>query len=645
MLLVKKLDIFILRNFLTLFAGTFCISLFVVMMQFLWKYIDDLIGKGLTYDVMAKFFFYAAETLVPLALPLAILLASLISFGNLGERFELLAIKAAGVSLFRTLRPLAILMTILVCVSYYFQDVIGPRAQQNLMQLLYSMRQKSPELDIPEGVFYDGIPNINLYVNKKNKATGMLYHVMIYDMRDGVENAHILLADSGRLETSSDNVHLLLHLYSGEQFENLTNNTLKTKDIPYRRETYCEKHFIIDFDSNFTLEDSETFSSSAATKNMSELLSDIDSLRASVDSLGFAYYEQMKNGTLQMPHLSTDEHLKAQEERAALEDLNLDLDTAFARLSTDMRASVLRHATQKVNQQQMDSRFKSEWLKESDAKIRRHQIQVHQKITLALACLVFFFIGAPLGAIIRKGGLGMPVVISILFFIIYYIINTGGMKLGKQGTLPVWLGMWASTLVLAPLGAFLAITSNRDSTLFNKEAYLQLFRKLMGTRPSRHIARKEVIIHEVDYGKASEMLRLVAADCADYLDTHRLKRPPSYFGLFFKDQHDADTERISHRLESTVTYLSNSRDRQTLLTLNELPNMQPQDHVNPFSRQRVNVAAGILFPIGIWLYFRMGRFRLRLDKDLKQIHRIGGLLAEHCATLSGQSSPSSAPTP
>ena len=213
MRIIKRLDLYILKNYLLLFAGTFCISLFVVMMQFLWKYVDELIGKGLELSVMAKFFFYAAETLVPLALPLAILLASLISFGNLGERFELLAIKAAGISLFRTLRPLIIFTSLLCCGSFYFQDVVAPQAQRNLMQLLYSMRQKSPELDIPEGVFYDGIEGLNLYVKEKNKETGVLYGVMIYNLRDGIDNAQIVLADSGKLETSGNKQHLFLHLY------------------------------------------------------------------------------------------------------------------------------------------------------------------------------------------------------------------------------------------------------------------------------------------------------------------------------------------------------------------------------------------------------------------------------------------------
>ena len=301
MRILKRLDIFILKNFFTLFLGTFVISLFVVMMQFLWKYVDDLVGKGLGIDVIAKFFFYAAETLVPMALPLAILLAALISFGNLGERLELLAIKAAGISLWRTLRPLALLMVLLTGWSYYFQDVVAPEAQHKLMQLLFSMRQKSPELDIPEGVFYDGVEGMNLFVQKKNKDTGMLYGVIIYNFRDGVNNAHIILSDSARLETSADKQHLLLSMFSGEQFENMNSNAMQTKEVPYRRESFVRKHFIIDFNQNFEMSDAD-FSNSARTKDIAQLRVGIDSIAGIIDSTSRAFSLDMQRGTLYIPN-------------------------------------------------------------------------------------------------------------------------------------------------------------------------------------------------------------------------------------------------------------------------------------------------------------------------------------------------------
>ncbi|MBQ2001955.1 MAG: LptF/LptG family permease [Bacteroidaceae bacterium] len=639
MRIIKRLDLYILKNYLLLFAGTFCISLFVVMMQFLWKYVDELIGKGLELSVMAKFFFYAAETLVPLALPLAILLASLISFGNLGERFELLAIKAAGISLFRTLRPLIIFTSLLCCGSFYFQDVVAPQAQRNLMQLLYSMRQKSPELDIPEGVFYDGIEGLNLYVKEKNKETGVLYGVMIYNLRDGIDNAQIVLADSGKLETSGNKQHLFLHLYSGEQFENLRSGALVTQNVPYRRETFQQKHFVIDFDTNFSMADSESFSSSASTKDMKSLIADIDSMEAETDSMAMKNYNDMKTRVLAinvLDHRSLEDSMKAVKAAEKGEKLP-PLDTLFARLSVSERSNVIRQATQKVAMHQMDAEFKALSMEEYDAQIRRHWIQFWQKITMSLACLVFFFIGAPLGAIIRKGGLGLPVVMSVVIFIVYYIINTAGMKVGREGSIPVWLGMWLSTMVLAPLGIFFTVKSNNDSTVFNFDSYVAFFRKLWGVRTKRYVVRKEVIINDPDYALASTMLGKLITDCQSYRREHRLTGVPNYLNLFFRSDRDELIENINERMEFVVEMLGNSKDKQILLDLNAVPVLDTHAHTAPFSNRKLNMLAGILLPVGVLLVIRVGFFRRRLRKDLRVIVKVGGKLKERCDILVGGS--------
>lgn len=668
---IKKLDIFILKNYLMLFAGTFCISLFVVMMQFLWKYVEDLVGKGLPMDVMAQFFFYAAETLVPLALPLAILLASLISFGNLGERLELLAIKAAGISLIRTLCPLIVFNGLLACWSFYFQDVVAPDAQMKLMQLKYSMMQKSPELEIPEGVFYDGIEGVNLYVKSKNKETGMLYNVVMYNLRDGVDNAHIILADSGSLETSADKMHLQLHLYCGEQFENLRSNTLGAKNVPYRRETFSEKHFLIDFDTNFSMTDSESFSSAASTKNMIQLIHDIDSLNNQYKALSHTHFADMKRGALNVPSLKQnneevkDGGLKVRDEATDVtesnnvsveakknivkpgspepfnktktdevdEDFAVVFDSAFDSLDVREKQAAVRNAMQKVSMQQLDSEFKTSAMENGAMQIRRHWIQVWQKITMALACLVFFFIGAPLGAIIRKGGLGLPVVISVIIFIVYYIINTAGMKLGREGSIPVWFGMWVSTLVLAPIGIFFTVKSNNDSVVFNMDSYVAFFRKLWGIRVKRHIVRKEVIINDPSYSESVESLNRLVDECQEYRRTHNMRAFPNYLNIFFRTERDNDVERISEHLEECVEVLSNSKDRQILRDLNLMPVLDAHAHTAPFHNRKLNVVSGILLPVGIILLFRMAHFRRRLKKDLRTIVKAGGMLARRAEEL------------
>ena len=602
MTLIKRLDLFILKNFLTLFAGTFCISLFVVMMQFLWKFINDLIGKGLTFDIYVKFFFYAAETLVPLALPLAILLASLISFGNIGERLELLAIKAAGISLIRTLRPLIILILGLSAWSFHFQNKVAPEAQQKLLQMLTSMKMKSPELDIPEGVFYDGIENINLYVEHKNKETGMLYGVIIYNMQDGVNKAHIILADSGRLETTSNKMHLLLHLYQGEQFENLQSNMLQTHNVPYRRETFVEKHFIIDFDTNFNLADQEDVAGSARTKSMAQLTHDIDSMGSYYDSLSVVFYDNMQRYSLNIPHkarvsdydsitvtqMEPNIRKELQQEEEAFQarkaksstvvpQSNVNIDTLFSHISSTEKQQIIMNALQKVGFQEMDVSNKAEVMEWGDKQIRLHQIQFWQKITMSLACLIFFFIGAPLGAIIRKGGLGFPVVIAVIIFITYYIIDTGAMKVSREGGMPVWFGMWLSTLVMAPLGIFFTIKSNNDSAVFNMDAYVNLWKKLLGIRPKRNITRKEVIINDPDYADMSATLEQLIKSSREYLGA--LPRS-TFFGYmayivryWFSKREDMRAEGVMLMTEYVVDVLSNSKDRQVLKWLNGYPVM------------------------------------------------------------------------
>lgn len=674
MRILKKLDIFILRNFLTLFLGTFVICLFIVMMQFLWKFVDDLVGKGLSVIVLAKFFFYAAETLVSLAFPLAILLAALISFGNLGERLELLAIKAAGISLWRTMRPLAILMLVFSGWSYYFQDVVAPKAQNKLMTMLYSIRQKSPELDIPEGVFYDGVEGMNLFVQHKDKENGTLHGVIIYNMRDGVNNAHILLSDSGKLESSADKKHLLLHLWNGEQFENLQSGALETSSVPYRRETFVEKHFIIDFDQNLDVSDAD-FSTSARTKDIPKLRASIDSLRQVIDSTSHVFYSDMQQTTLYVqdenrpsgyvkrdygafgmppgtvvgpygqPVPSPGQQVKKKagyktvaerrKERLAhqVPQTTVDIDTVFAHLSQAQQSGVLQRALQQVTAAESNTEFKSDLMKDYARDVRLHEIQIWQKLALALACLVFFFIGAPLGAIIRKGGLGMPVVVAVFIFIFYYIVNSFGEGLAKSGTIPTALGSWISTLVLAPIGVFLTVKSNNDSVVFNVDAYHAFFRKLWGIRLHRHIVRKEVIINDPDYAALADALDRLVEEARVYRRTQHLTRFPNYVDVYFRQHRDEKVEQMSSLLEYCVDALSNSKDHQILLKLNAYPILDAHAHTAPFHRQQLNMLAGILFPVGFGLLFRMARFRRRLRRDLKQIVDTGTEMAGRCRTL------------
>lgn len=599
-----------------LFIGTFFICLFIFMMQFLWRYVDELVGKGLEMSVMAQFFFYSALTLVPVSLPLAVLLASLITFGNFGERYELLAMKAAGISLLKIMRPLAFFVCGLVGVSFYFQNVVGPIAQAKLGTLILSMKQKSPELDIPEGVFYSEIKDYNLKVAKKDRKTGMLYDVLIYNMKDGFENAHIIYADSGRLEMTADKQHLWLHLYSGDLFENLKAQSMKSQNVPYRRESFREKHTLIEFDSDFNMADESIMSNQSSAKNMAMLQTSIDSMKVLGDSIGRQYYREVAEGNFRPSYgLSKEDTVKI--ESADIQEYNVD--SLYAAASLTQKQKVISSAASRAENVSSDLSFKKYTMENNDYAIRKHKTEWHKKITISLSCLLFFFIGAPLGGIIRKGGLGMPVIVSVLVFIIYYIIDNTGYKMARDGKWVVWMGMWTSSAVLAPLGIFLTYKSNKDSVVLNADAYINWFKKIVGIRSVRHIFKKEVIIHDPDYARLTGDLEQLSAECKAYAAKKRLEKAPNYFKLWMANEDDNEVMAINEKLEALVEEMSNTKSATLIGALNNYPVISVSDHVRPFHIYWLNLAAGVIFPIGLFFYFRIWTFRVRLAKDMERI--------------------------
>lgn len=634
---VKKLDRFVLGNFLLIFSGSFFITLFVLMMQFTWRYVDEIVGKGITMDILGQFYWYMAITMVPMALPLAVLLASLISFGNMGERLELLAMKAAGVSLLRIMRPLAVLVIGLAGISFYFQNRAALDAQKNLTSLLWSLRETSPALEIPEGVFYGKINNFSLYVERKDVATGKLYNVMIYKTDQGFDKAQIVVADSGRLEVTNDKEHLIFDIWNGEQFENLqaggAQAALNTKGVPYDRETFQYKRFIIDFNSNFEKQDAEQWSGSAITKNLKQLSASIDSMNTALDSIGLANYKQGKQTAYYCPPLRP-QHAAALKQMS--KGAKLDFDTIMARMSADKRVQTIRAAAASAAAYASELEWKSLTTEEGDKSVRSHRIQWHQKFTMSIACIFFFFIGAPLGAIIRKGGLGMPTIIAVILFIFYYIINTSGMKMARDGAWNMIFGMWVSTVVLTPLGCFLTYKANNDSVVFNADVYAALFKRLLGLRSKRNITRKEVIIETPDYAALLDQIADLEQICKAYAAHKRLYAAPSYIRAFFKSRPDHAAEDIQQRVEQLVEELSNSDRREILYRLNQLPLIYARAHTSPFENKRLNVLCGVLLPVGFIMWLRIWRFRLRLHKDMKQITAVCSELSPLVAKAAGK---------
>lgn len=627
---IKKIDIFVFKAYSLLFVGTFFICLFIFMMQFMWRYVDELIGKGLTLDVLAHFFYYAGLTLIPMSLPLAILLASLITFGNLGERFELLSMKAAGIPLIRILQPI-IIFNILLCIgSFYFQNVTGPEAQKKFYTLIYSMKQKSPELEIPEGIFYSEIPGYNIFVEKKGKENGMLYGVMIYSTTDGYEDAQIVLADSAELKTTADEKHLMLTMYAGERFRNMQaqGNMMARANVPYMRETFIQETDLIPFDNNFNMMDANVFSGSAQTKNLREIETGLDSLAHKSDSIGRSLFAYLQNTTYRRKVNI------ASQDSAKIAQQTLNFDTLYSQLTVSQQQSILRNAMQKSTVATNEYEFRGLVSKDIDQSTRTHWVEWHKKFTLSLACLFFFFIGAPLGAIIRKGGLGVPVVISVTIFIFYYIINVSGEKMAKSGEWVPWFGEWLSSMVLCPIGIFLTYKANKDSAVFNIEAYINVIRKILGLRISRHIARKEVIIHDPDYPVVKTELMALSQEWQAYAQKSRLRLPPNYLHIFFHNIDDHEVISLSRKMENLITILSNSRDAAILDALNKLPIVSTHAHTRPFHNYKWNMVLGIIFPVGIFFYFRIWRYRLRLYKDIQQIKKYSAFIAERIEKIS-----------
>lgn len=569
-----------LSRFLPLLVMTFFICLFIVLMQFLFRMIDDLVGKGLGLDVLGELFFYAALTMVPTALPLAVLLASLMVFGNLGEKLELTAMKAAGISLFRIMRPLIVLMVAIAVGAFFFQNYVLPVAQSKMWTMMFSVRQKTPEVEIPVRSFYDDIPGLNLYIDRKNPETGMLYGMIIYDMTRGNDNARVILADSGQFSFTEDKTRLFLHLYRGEMFENLNENSggiVTGGYMPFRREEFADKQIYLMFDANFNRMDESGIRSQYVGQNVSQLRHSIDSIGRQVDSIGDIYAADL----LVTPVVGTNRYAMSldsagkrvveamppteAEQRAATTSFRYNLDSVFTSPSPAYAKTYVTQALNDARRQRQEFEYRALMLTEQAKLMRRHDIEMQRKFTLSIAVLVFFFIGAPLGAIIKKGGLGTPLVISVFLFILYYIIDNSGYKMARDGKVDVWIGIWLSTFALLPLGIFFTRKAVDDSAVFNIDAYKNLLNRLRGHRPKRSLAVKELIMNDVENERATEMLASFLGEIQSV--KARLAAKPALLRPFCLNA----ARHLREPLNNLVEYLSNSPDIFVINLLNKYP--------------------------------------------------------------------------
>jgi lipopolysaccharide export system permease protein len=442
-------------------------------MQFLWKYIDDLVGKGLGLVIITKLIVYFSATMVPLALPMAILLSSLMTFGNLAEHFELAACKASGISLQRIMRPLLILAFLISLVAFYFANNILPLANLKMNALLYDVRQQKPGLYIKEGVFYNGIDGYVIKVGKKENDGQTIRNVMIYDHTDNMGNNKLILAEKGNMVMSDDERYLILNLYNGTSYQEGANTRGKANTRPLTRSEFEEEKIRFDLSTfKLTRTNEQLFKDNYQMLNLKQLATAADSIERKVD-------ERKKDFKKYFFSVLVHDTLKKSASTVPLPEkefiLNFPENQREQIISSSLYAA--RNSKTLVSDAVND-------IKNKNKTIAKHLIEWHRKFTLSLACLILFFIGAPLGAIIRKGGLGLPVVVSTLFFVSYHIISISGEKMVREAIIPAYKGMWVSSLILLPVGIFLTYKAATDSTLLDKEFYSRLMQKISGITKS-----------------------------------------------------------------------------------------------------------------------------------------------------------------
>lgn len=620
---IKKLYLFMLSRFLPRFLMTFCICLFIVIMQFLWKYIDELVGKGLSIGMVAELFFYAALSMVPLALPLSILLAALMTFGDLGEHVELTALKSSGISLTTIMKPLVLLMTLVAIGAFFFQNNVLPKSQVKMWTLLFSFRQTSPTLDIPEGAVYSQIPGYNIYVKRKDKERDMLYNLLIYDVSQGTMYPRIVAADSGRLSMTEDKQHLILTLYKGSWYEEMKGGggvSGLSNDL-YRRETFHDKEILIPYDANFTRMDDETMKSQYVGKNITELQHTIDSVRLKVDSAANVLISRMRTqpvcGVPSYRTVVNDGKPDIEPVKGVKLDKPVNLDELIKQLPVSDQQQLVNQALMRTTSAMQDMQFQGYSINDDNFIIRRHQIELIKKFTLSLACLIFFFIGAPLGAIIRKGGLGTPIVVSVFLFIVYYIIDNSGYKLARDGRWEVWQGIWLSSAVLLPLGIFLTHKAVNDSAVFNPDAWLNILRRFTGLHQTRKLEVKEVIINEVDNTTALNLIGELKEACQQFLDKY--PRRQNYLDYCRQGYDKAAIKSLAKQVDDVVDYLSNSRDQMVLNKAMDFPIIRQLLTYAPAGGNRnVGTALAALFPIGLPLWLVGLRHQKNLKRDVSQ---------------------------
>ena len=637
---LKIVDKYILRTFIPLFVMSFAVCWFIVVMQFLWRYIDELVGKGLSGFMLLKIIFYAALSFIPMSLPLGILLASLMTLGNLGERLELLALKASGIRLYRIIRPIMLLVVAMACGLFYFQNDLMIRAQVRMWTLVITAKYAAPEMEITPGVFYTGIPGYSLYAKDRDSGTGLMHRMMVYDMSRGYLNPRIIRADSGRLVMDKSKKFLVLKLYQGQSFENIQTQSYNTSTdaVPYMLPHFDYSETFIPFDANIKMQDEGELSSMYVGKNLHQLQQSIDSIRPILDSTRLSYAQVVGAGLIES-HYGTSSYayqdsatrVQAQARLTQLEQQTRHSKGEDASLTLTPQDSLQAFAMARDKADRVKEEA-SLYIDTDDAQFYQfrtlHQ-EWHRKFTFPVSCIIFALIGSSLGAIVRRGGIGMPIIISIFFFVVYFIIDSFGTNMLRNESIPIWLGMWLSNIVLFPVGIFLAYKANQDSSALNVEVYVIFFRKLFGFRGVRKVEYQELIIEEADYKAGalvvSQALKHTEALLQGSLFSGRI------WSIWTRGAEQKQLATLSKELDDITESLRHTPSRLLVSKLCDLPLLPTR--LSPFlpEEPRWGRILGALLPLSLPFGLFLSRVRTHLRADLRTTRTVLLQIADEVA--------------
>jgi lipopolysaccharide export system permease protein len=470
---VKKLHKLIIGSFVGPFVLTFFVMLFILEMQFIWKYVDDFMGKGLEWYIIAELLFYVSANLVTMALPLAVLLSSIMTFGNLAENYELVAMKSSGLSLSKIMRPMVITIILISAGAFYFSNNISPIANHKFRSLLWDVTKQRPAVELNDGVFFTGIDGFSIRVKKNNKETGELKDVLIYDHSEPFNgNRKVIRAASGNMKKSANEQFLVLTLFEGYSYDEIVPKKSKNKKDKDAYRPHLKNYFkkdVIRIDLSglaFSRTNESLFKGHYSMLTLGQLNLYEDSLTNNYNTRLGDYYSYL-NRSLYVQRDSNSLSI----DTLAVEPKTFENDSwAYLRGTIEGAINSSRNTKSYIERT-------IEMLDSKDENLRKYKVEWHRKFTLSFACIVLFFIGAPLGAIIRKGGFGLPVVFSIVFFLVYHIISISSEKMAIQGVLTPFQGMWASALLLTPIGVFLTYKAATDSALMDVAAYTGIIKK------------------------------------------------------------------------------------------------------------------------------------------------------------------------